>query len=391
MQLYIHIPFCMKKCGYCDFLSGVYDTDVRYAYTQALCREISFFGKKYSDEPVETVFIGGGTPSWLETDCLTRVMETVRQSFVVDADAEISMECNPGTVSPSAFSTYRAWGLNRLSIGLQSANDEELALLGRVHNYDRFLKTFEHARRAGIYNINVDIMTGLPGQTPDKLYRTLQQVTGLRPEHISAYALSIEKGTPFYDRYQEDAARQREGRQTELLPDEDEAYRLTKLTEQALAERGYRRYEISNFARGGMECRHNTGYWTRVPYLGVGLGAASLLGDTRYANERSMEDYLAHAASLPSDGSGASPMWESVVQLTRKDEMEEFMYLGLRLTDGIARTDFEKTFGQSMDTYYKETMERLKQEGLLSLDGGRVRLTERGMDVSNIVLAEFLF
>lgn len=390
MELYIHIPFCMKKCDYCDFLSAPYGLDVRRAYTDALCREIAFFGKKLAGETVETIFVGGGTPSWLETELLDAIMRTVHRSFAVDGDAEISMECNPGTASPAAFASYRGWGLNRLSIGLQSANDDELATLGRIHNYDRFLRTYDHARRAGIFNINVDIMTGLPGQMPEKLYHTLQQVIGLRPEHISAYALMIEEGTPFYERYKFDAVKQHAGMETELLPDDETAYRLTKLTEQVLAEHGFIRYEISNFAKEGFACRHNVGYWTRVPYLGVGLGAASLLGHTRYANERGMESYLRHCEDLPEDGAGASPLWETVDELSRKDEIAEYLYLGLRMTDGISRRSFEEAFGQSIDAYYKEVMERLRDEGMLLLDGGRVRLTEQGMDLSNRVLAEFL-
>ena len=390
MELYIHIPFCMKKCDYCDFLSAPYDLDVRRAYTKALCREIAFFGKKLAGERIETIFIGGGTPSWLETELLDAVMQTVHASFAVEKEAEISMECNPGTVSAAAFASYRRWGLNRLSIGLQSANDDELALLGRIHNFDRFLRTYENARKAGIYNINIDIMTGLPGQTPQKLYFTLQQVIGLRPEHISAYALMIEKGTPFYERYKFDAVRQHAGMATEELPDDDTAYQLTKLTEQVLKEHGFLRYEISNFAKDGLVCRHNVGYWTRVPYLGVGLGAASLLGHTRYANERDMDSYLYQCSLLSEDGSGASPVWAGVDELSRKDEVAEYMYLGLRMTDGISRAGFEQTFGQSIDTYYKETMEQLRNEGMLSLDGGRIRLTEQGMDLSNRVLAEFL-
>ena len=390
MELYIHIPFCMKKCDYCDFLSAPYGLDVRRAYTAALCREIAFFGKKLAKETVETIFIGGGTPSWLETELLDVIMRTVHQSFAVDADAEISMECNPGTVSAAAFASYRRWGLNRLSIGLQSANDDELAVLGRIHDYDRFLRTYENARKAGISNINVDIMTGLPGQTLEKLHRTLQQVVSLRPEHISAYALMIEKGTPFYERYKFDAVRQHAGMATEELPDDETAYRLTKLTEQVLAEHGYLRYEISNFAKRGFACRHNVGYWTRVPYLGVGLGAASLLGHRRYANEREMEAYLRDCDALPEDGSGESPVWENADELTRKDEIAEYLYLGLRMTEGISRQGFEEAFGQSVDTYYKEVMEQLKDEGMLLLDGGRIRLTEQGMDLSNRVLAEFL-
>ena len=391
MELYIHIPFCMKKCDYCDFLSGTYDTDTRQAYTRALCREIQFWAPNFSSTSFDTIYIGGGTPSWLETSLMDEIMDTVRQCFYIADDAEISMECNPGTATLAAFTSYRNWGLNRMSIGLQSANDDELTLLGRVHTYDRFLKTFENARRCGIYNINIDIMTGLPGQTLDSLYNTLVHVTGLRPEHISAYALTIEEGTPFYERYKFDAVRQHAGMETKYLPNDDEAYALSKLCEQTLGERGYIRYEISNYARDNMTCRHNIGYWKRVPYLGIGLGASSLIDNRRTTNETDIRTYIEKASVLSRDGGDTSPLWQEVIELSRKDEIEEFMYLGLRLTEGIHRQDFANTFGQPIDTYYKPVLEQLNKEGLLLLDGGRIRLSDRGMDIANRILAEFLF
>ena len=379
----------MKKCEYCDFLSGVYDANTRQEYANALCREIDFFGKKYSDIPIETIYIGGGTPTWLETRWMDQIMDTVWQSFSIMDDAEITMECNPGTASISAIASYRRWGLNRLSIGLQSANEDELVLLGRIHNYDRFLKTFENARRCGIFNINVDIMTGLPGQTEEKLFHTLSSVCSLKPEHISAYSLSIEKGTPFYEKYRFDAVKQHAAMETEYLPDDETVYRLCKLTEGYLEERGYRRYEISNYAREGMECRHNIGYWIRTPYLGVGLGASSLIGDVRYQNESDIREYIRKSANM-GDPEEASVLWDENIKLSRTDEVAEYMYLGLRMTDGISRSGFEKTFGQSVDAYYRGVMDELKDQELLALDGGRIRLTDRGLDVYNRAAAMFL-
>ncbi|MBR1628525.1 MAG: radical SAM family heme chaperone HemW [Lachnospiraceae bacterium] len=265
MELYIHIHFCVKKCDYCDFLSAPWPTEVRRAYTKALCAEIAFFGAVLESPLLETIYIGGGTPTWLEAVLLDEIMQTVYKHFSIAEDAEISMECNPGTVSLSDFSSYRRWGLNRLSIGLQSANDEELRLLGRAYTYSRFLSTYENARRSGFYNINIDIMTGLPRQTDEKLLRTLEKVISLRPEHVSAYALTIEEGTPFFDRYQLDEKRRQAGMPTAELPDDDASYFLSKMTENVLAEHGYERYEISNFAKGGLVCRHNIGYWKREP------------------------------------------------------------------------------------------------------------------------------
>ncbi|MBQ7677138.1 MAG: radical SAM family heme chaperone HemW, partial [Lachnospiraceae bacterium] len=285
MELYIHIPFCMKKCAYCDFLSAPHDRKMRARYTDALCREISYYGR-HIREPFDTVFIGGGTPSWLEIPLMERIVKAAGKAFTVKEDAEISIEVNPGTVTKDAMEAYASWGINRVSIGLQSANEEELRLLGRVHSYEHFLKTFEIARNAGIGNINVDLMTGLPGQTPDMLLHSIRQVTMLRPEHISAYSLMIEEGTLFFDAYGQDAKRQAAGENTVYLPTEEALCELTDLVEETLSDYGYLQYEISNFAKEGFECRHNLGYWRRVPYLGVGLGAASFYDHTRYANER---------------------------------------------------------------------------------------------------------
>ena len=255
--LYIHIPFCMKKCDYCDFLSGVYDERMQEAYTRSLCQEILYGGQQLKSVAVSSIYIGGGTPSWLDGEFMEMIMNAVHGGFTVLPSAEISIECNPGTVTKEKFDTYRRIGINRLSIGLQSANDDELKLLGRVHSYDRFLHTYDLARKCGFYNINVDVMTGLPGQSLEKLMYTLDAVTGLRPEHISAYALIVEEGTPFYERYKFDAVRQHAGMETEFLPNEDLEYQLYKMTQHVLTERGYRQYEISNYARDGYQCEHN--------------------------------------------------------------------------------------------------------------------------------------
>lgn len=387
--LYIHIPFCMKKCDYCDFLSGVYDERMQEAYTRSLCQEILYGGQQLKSVAVSSIYIGGGTPSWLDGEYMEMIMNAVYRGFTVLPSAEISIECNPGTVTKEKFEVYRRIGINRLSIGLQSANDDELLLLGRVHNYNRFLHTYDLARKCGFNNINVDVMTGLPGQTLEKLMHTLDTVTGLRPEHISAYALIVEEGTPFYDRYSFDVVRQRAGMETECLPDEDLEYQLYKMTQHVLTERGYRQYEISNYARDSYECEHNKMYWQRKPYLGVGIGAASLLDDMRTSNVRDIYEYNERCQKLHSTDDFSS-LWDSVTRLTRHDAMEEFMFLGLRMNQGVAREDFEKTFGCHIDGIYGEVLKKLRGEGLLILEGGNIRLTEKGMDLSNYALAEFL-
>ena len=344
MELYIHIPFCVKKCQYCDFLSFAADEATQAAYVEALLREIAYYGPHCSDYLVSTVYIGGGTPSWLTEEWMAQIMSAVRRSFRLASDAEISIECNPGTVTDHKFAGYRNAGINRISIGLQSAVDEELKILGRIHTFDQFLKTYELARKNGFDNVNVDIMSSLPGQTAESFARTLQQLLWLKPEHISAYSLIIEKGTPFYDLYKFDAVKQQAGMQTVALPTEDEVYRMTKLTEQVLAEAGYVHYEVSNFAKPGYACRHNIGYWERENYLGLGLGASSLMENIRYSNTRELYVYLEETRHIregiweneitDSQGSGASGRVEqlpatnlhaSAERITRKGQMEEVM------------------------------------------------------------------
>ena len=234
LELYVHIPFCMKKCLYCDFLSAPADEETQREYVEALLREIRFFGERSSDYVVSTIYIGGGTPSWLDEALMAKIMEEITHRFLLAKDAEITIECNPGTVTERKFQTYKKIGINRLSIGLQSVNEKELQLLGRVHTFDQFLKTYELARKTGFTNINVDLMSSLPGQTPKTFANTLQQVIRLHPEHISAYSLIIEKGTPFYETYKFDAVKQRAGMQTEFLPTEDEEYEIGKLTQVVL-------------------------------------------------------------------------------------------------------------------------------------------------------------
>lgn len=390
MELYIHIPFCMKKCDYCDFLSAPHDQDMRIAYTKALCREIEFFGKKFRKKKIETVFIGGGTPSWLEVELMDTIMETVNKCFKIEKDAEISMEVNPGTITNEALRSYKAWGLNRISIGLQSAIDEELKNLGRIHTYERFLKSYENARKNGFYNINIDVMTGLPLQTLEKLEYTLKRVMSLKPEHISAYALQIEEGTPFAKKYSDDVRRLNHRVDPRYLPTEDMAWRLSKLAQMMLTEKGYNRYEISNYAIPGMECQHNIGYWIRKEYLGVGIGAASFFDRTRYSNERDIFKYIKICGSLEYMPGADSPLWDSVIPLSKKDEMAEFMYLGLRMIQGISREEFKAQFGHDIEAYYGKQLDELRAQELLDMDGGQIALTDRGLDVSNIVLANFI-
>lgn len=406
LELYIHTPFCVKKCAYCDFLSFPADTNTQIQYVHALLNEIRFYGERMGDYQVSTIYIGGGTPSWLEPELLVAIMDQVYKSFRVREDAEVSIECNPGTVTTAKLEAYRRVGINRLSIGLQSANNEELKMLGRIHTYEQFLKTYELARNAGYTNINVDLMSGLPHQSAESFADTLQKVIRLKPEHISAYSLIIEKGTPFYEKYKFDMVRQEAGMKTELLPTEDDVYKMLKLTQLVLAKAGYDRYEISNYAKPGYACRHNVGYWTRENYLGLGLGAASLIDNVRYSNTRELYEYIEICRELtflppevfaPEEGMDApergwfgSNLHTEASVVSRKGQMEEFMFLGLRMTGGISRNEFEANFGMPIEAAYVQVLPDLQAQKLIEKREGRVYLTDRGMDVANYVMAQFL-
>lgn len=376
LELYLHIPFCMKKCAYCDFLSFVSGRESQRAYKEALIREIG--ASRMEGRPVTSIYIGGGTPSVLEEDLLSEVMEAVRTNFFITPDAEISMECNPGTVTEKKLRAYRMAGINRISFGLQSAHDGELKSLGRIHTWEEFLESYHLARKIGFANINVDVMSGLPGQTVEGYLDTLRDVVRLGPEHISAYSLILEEGTPFYQMYY-DTERE--------LPDEDTERAMYWQGRRFLEAAGYGCYEISNYSRPSWECRHNIGYWTGKEYLGLGLGAASFLDQTRFRNTDSMEAYL-EAYLKSAGGRGATRIDEE--RVTKKRAMEEFAFLGLRMTEGMDTKAFEVRFGCSYWSVYREVTDRFLAMGLLSNREGRVALTEAGVDVSNQIMAEFL-
>ncbi len=371
MELYIHIPFCIRKCAYCDFLSGPADVQTQDRYMEALLREVALAGQMQT-APVDTIFIGGGTPSAVDAGWIVRLMDQVRASFEVAEDAEITMEANPGTLTADKLAQYRKAGINRLSIGLQSTDDGELQRLGRIHSYQEFLENYQLAREAGFTNINIDLMSALPGQTVESYEKTLRRIIALEPEHISAYSLIVEEGTPFWEQYSDG----------EGLPGEDQDRQMYHMTKAILAEAGYDRYEISNYARPGYACRHNVGYWTRVPYLGLGLGAASCYGEQRFSNTREMGEYLAAQDLI-------SPR-RDVQELTEQDAMEEFMFLGLRLTRGVNTVTFEQTFGKPMEQVYGPVLQKMVSQGLMEQKGDQWFLTDLGLDVSNGVLAEFL-
>ena len=406
LELYLHIPFCERKCAYCDFLSAPADLPVRISYIKKLQEEIAYYGAQYGEYQVSSIFFGGGTPTILEGYQLAAILETVKEHFNITTDAEITVECNPGTLTAGKAEKLVQAGFNRLSMGLQSADDRELQLLGRIHNFAQFLESYDLARKAGFRNINVDLMSALPGQTLKSWQDTLQKVTALRPEHISAYSLIIEEGTPFYERFAEDERIREEGGRPRLLPEEDVERQMYELTETFLQIKGYERYEISNYAKPGYECRHNCGYWTRKDYLGLGLGASSLVEHQRLQNTSDLKTYLEQVYSPQCEGqhehiaetiqlqeeTGLTQTGHHIhiETLDKKSEMEEFMFLGLRLMVGISRQQFEKKFQVTLNSVYGEVLRKLKSEQLIEEMAGYVRLTEHGIDVSNYVLAEFL-
>ncbi len=512
LELYLHVPFCVRKCAYCDFLSAPGSPARQEAYFHALQRELANFPGKDAYH-VSSVFFGGGTPSLWPGAWIGQLLEQIADAFSLDADAEISLECNPGTADAQKLRAYRAAGVNRLSLGLQSADHAELAALGRIHTWEDFQRIWEAARGAGFANINVDLMSALPGQNVTSWERTLRRVTALRPEHISAYSLIIEEGTPFFARYHEDALRREQGEQPLFLPSEEEEREMYRLTEILLGETGLRRYEISNYALPGRECRHNIGYWRGTEYAGFGLGASSLLymlefgcpdvaqrlkendretvGETfrwekdnpvsvkglegndreivkgldensqratermkensretvgeafrwekdnpvsvkgleendREIAERLDENHQGVAGRMKENSQETAggmkeniprtaPKSESALRwlrlrnpqemedylegdfskrevlcLTQQDRMEEFMFLGLRMTDGVSEQEFASRFGCPVDQIYGEVLQKLCGQKLLVRRAGRIALSGRGLDLSNLVMAEFL-
>jgi len=386
LELYIHIPFCIRKCLYCDFVSFADKEDYIDEYTDILCEEVKHVSEEYRDRRISSIYIGGGTPSILNCTQIGKLMETLMKSFNIQNIhekrkgfhlqkkirplTEVTMECNPGTVDKKKLKTFRKLGINRLSIGLQSADDKDLRTLGRIHNYEDFVKAFEAAREAGFDNINIDLMQAIPGQTLNAWKKVLAIAGTWNPEHISAYSLIIEDGTPF---------KQMQEKGLLALPDEDEEREIYYYTGEFLEKAGYRRYEISNYAKPGFECMHNTGYWRRADYLGIGLHASSMIENCRWKNTDDLDLYMK-----------GNNIREEYSELSYKEQMEEFVFLGLRMTDGISKKDFIDVFHQDFDLVYGNIVNDLVSQGLIALRGDNVRLTDRGIDVSNTVLSQFI-
>ena len=383
LELYIHIPLCVRKCRYCDFLSfsGVDDAQ-RRRYLAALEEEIRSAGDGHRQAAGSSVFFGGGAPSLLTPDEVGHLMEVIRSSFAPEEDCEITMECNPGTVTADSLKEIRSAGIGRLSIGAQSLREEELRTLGRIHDAQAVRNTWTWAAQAGFTNLSLDLMSGIPGQTKESWNRTLEEALALdpAPKHISAYSLIVEEGTPFHELL-------REGKLE--LPSEETDRALYAATKEKLTEAGLARYEVSNYAVPGYECRHNLGYWTRVPYLGFGLGASSFYGERRWKNTSDPESYLR--------APGRATEEEEV--LSREDALSEELILGLRLIRGVSVERIGKLYGVDLVTRYRDVLDRAFEAGLMEIaegadeDGGKahfLRFTDAGLDVENSILCEFL-
>lgn len=421
LSLYVHIPFCKAKCNYCDFLSfeGC-DYSIQKEYVAALCKELEAYRWISKDYVIRTIFFGGGTPSFIHQSFMEMILQKIRFIFEIDEYAEITIEGNPDSLTKERLLAYHKMGINRLSIGLQSANDHLLKTLGRVHNYDQFIAAYSNAREVGFQNINIDLMSGLPGETKESYVRTLAKIVELQPEHISAYSLIVEEGTPLYENE----------KLLELLPSEEIDRQLYAKTKILLQNCKYYRYEISNYAKYGYECRHNLVYWRGGEYLGIGLGASSYLNvcvkkkewnKVRFRGIEDMETYINRFNYLEDfyeetyndtdddfilkeDGTTfhcpyeryhnflrfLEEYYQDLQFLSDKDAMEEFMFLGLRCTDGISKKEFKERFLVEIEKIYGELINKYIEQGLLQEQGDRIFLSDSGIDVSNVIMAEFM-
>jgi len=378
-SLYIHFPFCLKKCLYCDFNSLAGSRIKAGDYIAAAVREMALRAEKVA-APVSapTLYIGGGTPSLMEPSLVGRLIDTAARLYGLAAGAEITLEANPGTLTAEKLAGYRAAGVNRLSLGVQSFDDAMLGVLGRVHTAREALDSYATARATGFVNIGIDLIHSLPGQTPEMWRGELTRAIDLGPEHVSAYGLTVEEGTPF-QRLESD------GRLS--LPDEDAAVTMFRETGAVLGRAGYERYEISNFARPGFRSRHNQVYWRRGNYLGFGAGAHSFLRSpgfgVRWRNPLSPEAYLGavSCAVIPE---------EDMTTLAERDAMSEFFFLGLRLREGVEEAQFCRDFGRTVEEAYREELTELLAEGLIEREAGFLRLSERGLLLANRVFMRFV-
>lgn len=381
LELYIHIPFCEKKCNYCDFVSFHANYETVDNYIIKLLSEIE--SKKYlaNDYQISSIYIGGGTPSFIEPKYIVFIMESIKNNYNLSSDVEISIEVNPNSVTDVKMKSYFNSGINRLSIGLQSTNEEELKTLGRIHTYSDFLNAYNLAIHTGFKNINVDLINGIPGQTPESYKKTLKQILMLNVKHISIYNLIIEDGTPFKTMLANNEIQ---------LPLENDLLLMDKITKELTEYYRLNRYEISNYAKSGFECRHNLGYWSDVPYLGFGLNSASYINDTRYKNKTKLSDYMSLDYKNYMLSNNPDNYYDEVRLINTKEHINEYMMLGFRKTSGININDFNNTFHEDFEKLFGTALKIYQGMGMINKVRDNYFLTEAGLNVSNSILSDLL-
>ena len=365
--LYLHIPFCKSKCAYCDFASFAGQEQHMEAYTQAVLREINLKAAQYP-AVIRTLFIGGGTPSIFPVSQMDTLLSALHRHFAFTADAECTCECNPGTITQEFLHVLKKHGINRLSFGAQASQTHLLQMLGRIHTWEDVIASVSLAKSMDFHNINLDLMLGLPGQTPDDVQKTLLSALALQPTHLSCYGLIVEEGTKMHSQVQKGHWQ---------LPEEETERAEYAMCQDVLAEYGFEQYEISNFARPGFRCRHNWDCWQRVPYIGIGSSACGFVGNRRYQNPPSLADYL---QSLPAN--------EEII--TAEDARFESMMLGLRTMDGVHEDAFMQMHSVSLRAVYGQKLQKPLKEGLIRWEDGRVFLTREGMNLQNRILLEIM-
>ncbi|WP_054199419.1 radical SAM family heme chaperone HemW [Clostridium baratii] len=370
ISLYVHIPFCKQKCFYCDFKSYAGIEELENDYIDALILEIRNKCKGYL---IKTLFIGGGTPSYLSENNLSKLLKELNKLSFLD-DAEKTIECNPGTLNDEKIKIIKENNMNRISMGLQTTKNNLLKNIGRIHTIEEFKANYKRVRELGIENINIDIMFGLPNQSLEDYKETLEDIVKLNPEHISAYSLIIEEGTYFYKLYEENKLN---------VPNEDDERRMYEITKEILEDNNYKQYEISNYAKEGRECRHNKVYWELDEYIGVGVSASSFIDEKRIKNIDNIKEYIERINSN-------IDVSESIVANSLKEDMEEFMFLGLRMIEGVSIDKFKDKFSKDINDVYGEIINKNKKLGLLDEKNGRIYLTDKGIEVSNWVMSEFI-
>ncbi len=374
LGLYVHIPFCIKKCKYCDFKSFELHKSEKQRYLKYLKKEMYLYKEDIASEKMSSIFIGGGTPSVLNSQEIKELFDSIKENFNIDDNAEITMECNPGTLTLEKLKMMRNCGVNRLSIGLQAVQNKHLEYIGRVHTYEIFEKNYRQAIEVGFDNINIDLMYALPNQSREDWIESLEKVVNLNPTHISAYSLILEEDTKLFEMHEKNEFK---------LLDEDTDIEMYEYTIDYLNNNGYRQYEISNYAKEGFECKQNILYWKCEKYIGLGLSSSGFLNDTRYNNFSDMKKYEEMISNK------MKPI-ESKEKLNTKDEIEESVFLGLRMNEGIKFDDFERKYKFNFKEEYKEEIKKLKELQLIDADDNSMKLTQKGREISNSVFVEFM-